>query len=167
MPPHDSLSPAKLAGWRFDGKSAANFHYLNTSGCTATPEHDDAKEFAALTGALDAMGASSATQHELFSCLAACLHLGNIEFHSPPTSPEAGAGGVKPPAVTITEGGSLEAAAALFGLTCEALQAALTTRTNKMQRGSEVETFTVRISMSMPMPIEEARDVHGCAWLVM
>ena len=137
-------SPTQLTEWGLDGKTANDFHYLNTSGCVTTPEHDDKSEFSHMVSALDAMGAGAATtQRELFQCLAACLHLGDVTFIAPPTSPGAGKSGG--PAAINDPAGACASAARLLGLELPALEAALTTRTNKMQRGGEVETFTVHL----------------------
>ena len=130
-------SAAQKAQWQL-AASPEEYHYLNQSGCVKVDAHDDVAEFTNLCGALDAMGTSKETQAQLFDCLAACLHLGNVAFNAPPGSPGS-------QDLSVTDSSALGHTARLLGLKTDALEKALTTRTNRMMRGDEVETFTVKL----------------------
>jgi len=133
---------AELEAWLANGPSA--FHYLNTSGCVAVPEHDDQKEFAALRAGLDAMGVAPELASDLYCCFAGVLHLGNLTFVAPPSSPESsgigGAGGVN-----VADAQTVASACSLLGLQVADLERGLTSRSMTINRGAEVETHFVQL----------------------
>jgi myosin-5 len=115
---HYGLPPADAA--------LAGFAYLAGSGCTSVEGVDDAAEFRRVKAALHAVGIGEERQQELFSQLAAVLHLGNVRFsplHDDAAEVEAGSAA------------PLQQAAALLGVPAAALAAALTTR--RMEAGGE------------------------------
>ena len=124
---------------------AEAFHYLNTSGCVAVPEHDDTHEFSALCAALDAMGVAPHMTADLFACLAGVLHLGNLKFIAPPGSPElsGAAGGA---AVSVSDAETVATACSLLGLQVTDLERCLTSRSMTLHRGAETETVHVQLA---------------------
>ena len=129
-------TPEQRLAWSVGDRGPIDFRYLNTSGCVVVREHDDVAECAAMTRALQTMGASHDTVSGLFGCLAACLHLGDIAFVPPASSPPAN-GNVSTQTVGVTNVGALSSAAELLGLQLCDLEAALTTRTSTLMRGDE------------------------------
>eukprot|EP00981_Chlorochromonas_danica_P003982 scaffold753_cov164-Ochromonas_danica.AAC.12 len=63
-------------------KPAEEFRYLAQSGCVEIARRDELTEFEDLIFAMNNLGIDISTQHVLFQCLAAILHLGNLSFLS-------------------------------------------------------------------------------------
>ena len=59
---------------------AAEFHYLNQSGCIEIKGVDDVKHFNRTKRAMGVVGIDTKVQEEIFKLLAAVLHLGNLEY---------------------------------------------------------------------------------------
>jgi len=61
--------------------SVEKYAFLNQSGCFANPGWgDDAKEFAEMRAAMNAVGMNEVTQREMLAVLAATMHVGNVDF---------------------------------------------------------------------------------------
>ncbi|CAH2084245.1 unnamed protein product [Euphydryas editha] len=61
-----------------------SFHYLNQGGCPNIDGVDDLKAFNETKAALSTLGVSESEQHQMFTVLAAILHLGNVHLASEP-----------------------------------------------------------------------------------
>lgn len=61
-------------------RPADQFRYLSQGGCTEVDHRDDLREFEDLIFAMENLSIDKASQHTIFQCLAAILHLGNIEM---------------------------------------------------------------------------------------
>jgi myosin V len=59
--------------------SPKDFQYLNQGGDPSIPNVDDAEELNQTRKALETIGLSADTQNQIFSILAALLHVGNIQ----------------------------------------------------------------------------------------
>ena len=70
----DERAKYKLPG------AAADFNYLNTSGCIEIPNVNDKKNFEALKLALSVLKMSPVELDQMFQAISAILHLGNVTF---------------------------------------------------------------------------------------
>lgn len=61
-------------------KPPEQFFYLNQSGCYEVDNRNEVVEYQTLLQAFDSLRFDSTFQKQIFQCLAAILHLGNIEF---------------------------------------------------------------------------------------
>ncbi|CAL4076665.1 unnamed protein product, partial [Meganyctiphanes norvegica] len=61
-----------------------DFHYLNQGGSPTIPGVDDAKDFRDTAKSFTLLGISDKTQDQIFSILAAILHIGNVEVEDGP-----------------------------------------------------------------------------------
>lgn len=152
-------TPAQLEAWGLH-EGVSGFRYLEAAAAVRVPEHDDSAELAALHTALDAMAVAPAARADLFTCLAGCLHLGNIDFASPPASPdgpasEGGEGvGTAPTAaggVSVAAPGPMAAACRLLGLGSDDLERCLTSRSMTTRHGAGGTAETVFV------PLDAAR----------
>jgi myosin VIIa len=70
-------------------REMGDFHYLSQSGCYST-DRDEVQDFAHLRGALHFLGVGDEQQEDLWTLVAAILHLGNLRFKSAaPTADES------------------------------------------------------------------------------
>jgi myosin heavy subunit len=64
----------------FGLKPVDQFHYLTQSGSLEIQGRSDYQEFEEMMFAMDNLKIDLSTQHQIFQCLAAILHLGNLTF---------------------------------------------------------------------------------------
>jgi len=117
---------------------AEDFAYVNTSGCMAIDGVDDAAEFAGVVSAMRGLEISDMEQDEVFSAVAAILHLGNVSFeakaggHSDGSQLAAGSDGDSASARHLFEAARLlqvaqsRAGARHWGASCLVLASSLT-----------------------------------------
>jgi myosin heavy subunit len=103
------------------GHNPKSFYYLNQSDCISLGEVDELTAFNELQHCLVTVGLSIAEIQQLFGCVEAILHLGNITFVAMDNSAD------KQQLVGIDSSAeeSLQRASALFGIKFSDLQAAL------------------------------------------
>ena len=118
---------------------AGGYQALNVIGCLYVDGMDDAQEFNEVAGAMRDLGFASDDMSWIFSLVAACLHLSNLDFKS-----DGNEGSV------VMDVSALAAAAHLLGRDEARLGAAICTRT--MEVRSEL--------MTVPLKPHEAKD--GC-----
>lgn len=100
-------------------KPADQFRYLNQGGCVEIPRRDDHAEFTDMTAALDNLAIAPAVQQSLFQCLAAILHLGNLDIVENPDVEDGS---------RISVPSDCRRAAALLGLPPDSLERTLCNR---------------------------------------
>jgi myosin heavy subunit len=61
-------------------KPVDQYHYLTQSGCVEIPNRSDYDDFEEMMFAMNNLKIEITTQKEIFQCLAAILHLGNLSF---------------------------------------------------------------------------------------
>ncbi|KAG2431429.1 hypothetical protein HXX76_009444 [Chlamydomonas incerta] len=110
-------SAAEREAFRLPAK-VQEFQFLSQSGCYEIAGVDDAAEFRLVRKALSDIGVDAEAQAQLFTLLSGLLWLGNIEFE------ESGTGD----STKVHQNAALDNAAALLGVSQEALITALTTR---------------------------------------
>lgn len=64
----------------FGLKPIDQFMYLNQSGCTEIAHRSESKEFEELLQSIENLGIDKGHSNQIFQCVAAILHLGNIAF---------------------------------------------------------------------------------------
>lgn len=112
---------------------ADDFNYLNHSSTRTIEGQDDGRNFEKTVEALRTIGLSDGDRMELFTAVAAVLHLGNLTFEEPPGLPDASV-------VEESATGHLEKAAAALGVLAPDLEKALCTE--KVQTLSFASTLT-------------------------
>mmetsp|Transcript_38665 Transcript_38665/g.76103 ORF Transcript_38665/g.76103 Transcript_38665/m.76103 type:complete len:1885 (-) Transcript_38665:85-5739(-) len=117
---------AKHPEWKLGTGNPENFHYLNQSGVTTLDgdSKTDEDDFAVLSEAMETLKISKSEQQQVFSIVAAILHLGNIEFTEDPSNHEASA---------IVDHGPLQTTADLLGVDANKLKHRLLIRSIKAQ----------------------------------
>lgn len=90
---------------------------------------DDVADFATLDGALSRLGLSETDRFDIYSTVAAVLHLGNIEFEE---NPEDTRGGCR---VSPSKAKSLDIASGLLGIDPTELRQAMEARVMQSARG--------------------------------
>eukprot|EP01094_Clydonella_sp_ATCC50884_P004683 TRINITY_DN13717_c0_g1_i1.p1 TRINITY_DN13717_c0_g1~~TRINITY_DN13717_c0_g1_i1.p1 ORF type:complete len:1028 (+),score=338.91 TRINITY_DN13717_c0_g1_i1:131-3085(+) len=120
--------------------SPADFRY--TAGCTSVPGMNDAKEFDDAEKAMGVIGITKEQQEQLYTVLAAVLHLGNITF------------------VADGEGSSISSdpsvAASLLGVDAAMLERALCSRS--VSRGGGGPGARATSSYTVKLSVEKAED---------
>ena len=101
--------------------SREDYVYLRNSNCYTVQGINDVQEYADTVRAMNVIGISQENQTQIFQLISAILHVGNIEFKD-----SKSAGGKK---CQVTTPDSLDAAAALLGLTAANLATQLTHKT--------------------------------------
>eukprot|EP01038_Epipyxis_sp_PR26KG_P015212 gene15212-20491_t len=102
----------------FSLKPVDQFYYLMQSGCVEVDRRSDVKEFEEMMQAMHSLGIDQTTQTNIFSCLAAILHLGNILF-APINARDSDSGS------KITIPADCRKVATLLGISPEGLETAL------------------------------------------
>ncbi|XP_054269239.1 myosin heavy chain 95F isoform X2 [Macrosteles quadrilineatus] len=118
-------------------------------GSLRDPMLDDVTDFKNMDEALSRLGLSSAERYELYSMVAAVLHLGNIQFEE---NTEGSKGG------SVISGGSeasLRAAAGLMGVDPDELQQSLVTKVMMTNRGGLKGTVIL-----VPLKVYEANNAR-------
>jgi myosin heavy subunit len=100
------------------------FNYISQSGVYTINGVSDEERFNELSQALDSLGVTATEKNDMFQCLAAILHLGNIEFDDTADQDQA--------TVHLESEDSLKYAAAMLGVDVEELRKRLTTTTMKV-----------------------------------
>lgn len=103
---------------------------------------DDVQDFLTLDGALSRLGLSDADRTQIYSTVAAVLHLGNVQFEE---NPEDTRGGCR---VTSAATKSLNIASGLLGIDPTELRQALESRVMQSSRGG------VKGTVIMYLPLE-------------
>jgi len=118
---------------------ATDYKFTNGTGCISIKGVDEAEEYKALKSAMDIFEISREMQNDIFKIVAACLHLGNVEYVA------NGEGSLPKGENSKTEIGY---AAELLGFETAALEYALMHKKIKMR--SEI--------INKPMNVEQALD---------
>lgn len=139
-PNHSQLlagaKPDERARWRL-GPDASSHRLTSMAGCLSLPGVDGALDLAVTRHAMRAVGLDCTDQEQLFSILAALLHLGDVDFNPCPSGGEGCGVGEKSEA-------SLAAAASLLGCDAGALRKAVTTRTRVTPDGPIVSPLGLK-----------------------
>ncbi|XP_044259516.1 myosin heavy chain 95F isoform X1 [Tribolium madens] len=110
---------------------------------------DDVADFVTLDGALSRLGLTDSDRFEIYSTVAAVLHLGNIQFED---NPEDTRGGCR---VSPTKAKSLEIASGLLGIDPTELRQALEARVMQSSRGGAKGTVIM-----VPLKVYEANNAR-------
>ncbi|XP_008201419.1 myosin heavy chain 95F isoform X1 [Tribolium castaneum] len=110
---------------------------------------DDIADFLTLDGALSRLGLSDSDRFDIYSTVAAVLHLGNIEFEE---NPEDTRGGCR---VSPSKAKSLEIASGLLGIDPTELRQALEARVMQSSRGGAKGTVIM-----VPLKVYEANNAR-------
>jgi myosin-6 len=110
---------------------------------------DDVQDFLTLDGALSRLGLSDADRTQIYSTVAAVLHLGNVQFEE---NPEDTRGGCR---VTSAATKSLNIASALLGIDPTELRQALESRVMQSSRGGVKGTVIM-----VPLKVYEANNAR-------
>jgi myosin heavy subunit len=113
-------------------RPAEQFNYLSQSGCLEIPGRSDVDEFNELEAAMDNMALDKNSQKQIFRCLAAVLHLGNMTFQ-PSREVEGGS--------QIASQPDLKRIMALLGLNTQNLAKGLCFKESSFQAGSPKTNF--------------------------
>eukprot|EP00474_Spongospora_subterranea_P006514 CRZ06972.1 hypothetical protein [Spongospora subterranea] len=76
----EGLNSTQKKALRLDGVTSSSFHYINQGSCFKVTGIDDCNWFIGLVKAMGVLGISEDDRSQIFSILAALLHLGNINF---------------------------------------------------------------------------------------
>lgn len=101
----------------------------STKGCLKDTLLDDIEDFNNLDQALSRMGISENGRMEIYSIVAAVLHLGNITFEDNPDDTKGGC------RVTDSSEKSMIIVSRLIGIDCSELRQALVSRVMQSSRG--------------------------------
>lgn len=124
---------------RYQLGSPQDFFYTNQSSVMTLPEVDDGDDWQRMKAAMSLLGLDANMQDQIFSVLAAILHLGNIRFKD--GSP-----------LTFVDPQRIDVIAYLLQMDSKALQNALRIKTLSMgNKGEEVKK---------PLTVPEAEDVR-------
>ena len=132
----DGASPEERARWRL--RPASEFRYLAQSTCFEIPGDSNAEEYARTVTAMAKVGIPAEQREAIFACVAAVLHLGNVEFAE---GRDADSSMVAPGSPAEA---ALGAAAELLGVPRDGLAHALTTRTRQTPEGPIISPLSVR-----------------------
>eukprot|EP00049_Salpingoeca_infusionum_P025924 m.22679 g.22679 ORF g.22679 m.22679 type:complete len:2193 (-) comp8407_c0_seq1:205-6783(-) len=139
-------------------KDVSDYQYLTGGNCMTLPGVDDVEEWGDIRRAMKVLSFSDDDQWNLFRLVAACLHLGNVEFE------ESEVGGMNSSEVSNDD--AVEDACKLLRCDPEGLSDALTTATN-VTRG---ETIVKPLSAEGAVDVRDAfvKQVYGRAfiWIV-
>jgi myosin heavy subunit len=80
------LDPAMKKAYKL--KDAEEFYYTNQSGVTTVDGINDEKDWLEMTNAMDVLNMSADEKEQSFRLVAACLHMGNVEFERDPKGTE-------------------------------------------------------------------------------
>lgn len=123
----------------FNLQGPAQYTFLNGSGCTTVDGMDDAQEFTDVVKAMDMLGFTEGDKRSIFAIVAACLHLGNVQFQAA----TGGADGSR-----VANAAPAAAGAQFLGVDPSVLQQALCFRTIEINGEST----------TIPLRLEQARD---------
>ena len=104
-------------------KPVDQFNYLIGSGCLTVERRSDLNEFLTLKSSLETLSIDLNTQYQIFQCLAAVLHLGNVTF-SPNREVEAGS--------KVSVPADCRKISSLLGLSPDVLERSLCWRTSQI-----------------------------------
>jgi myosin-5 len=165
--PSPPAAPQLLAGadaqerarWRL-GRDATAHRLTSAAGCVALPGVDDGELFRVTRHAMRAVGISAADQEQVFSLLAALLHLSDLSFTTCPRDGDE--------ACAVAGGGeaSLAAAAGLLGVDAAALLKAVTTRTRATPDGPIVSPLAARAASDTRDALSKVIYARLFDWLV-
>ncbi|XP_063909562.1 myosin heavy chain 95F isoform X1 [Zophobas morio] len=110
---------------------------------------DDVEDFTTLDGALSRLGLSDADRLQIYTTVAAVLHLGNIEFED---NPEDTRGGCR---VSPSKAKALDIASSLLGIDATELRQALESRVMQSSRGGIKGTVIM-----VPLKVYEANNAR-------
>ncbi|KAI9594991.1 P-loop containing nucleoside triphosphate hydrolase protein [Syncephalis fuscata] len=137
----------------------ANLSYLGKLPATRSPTAQDAIALDELRVAMRAFGINKKTQGQVFRCLAAILHLGNILFTDPPrkTTEES---------AYVRNDDVLAITAELLGIHAKALEGVLTYKTQLIK--SEMCTLFLSAEQCERQRDDLARSIYGLlfTWLM-
>ncbi|KAG2437016.1 hypothetical protein HYH02_011447 [Chlamydomonas schloesseri] len=148
-------SAAEREAFRLPAK-VQEFQFLSQSCCYDIAGVDDAAEFRLVRKALSDIGVDAEAQTQLFTLLSGLLWLGNIEFE------ESGTGD----STKVHQNAALDNAAALLGVSQEALITALTTR--RIVAPGEVVIKLLKLSEAVEARNSLAKAIYSAVfnWIV-
>ncbi|CEO99114.1 hypothetical protein PBRA_001019 [Plasmodiophora brassicae] len=135
------LNAREKAELHLEGVDATEFHYINQGGCMTVDGIDDREWFSGLLKSMGVLGITEADRAQVFSVIAAILHLGNIDYVEDPKT--AGASIIKPACET-----SLQFAADLLGLSSPELKAAFRKRLTTVRIKTPTEWIEKNLSVT-------------------
>ncbi|CAF3335776.1 unnamed protein product [Rotaria sp. Silwood2] len=129
--------------------SPDNFHFIS-KGPLHDPQLDDLNNFNECNQSMDQMGLTTQDKLNIYSTVAAVLHVGNIDFED---NPESTKGGCK---ITSTTEKSLSITAEMLGLDQHDLRNALITRVLMTKTASRSKETVI----SVPLKVHEAQNAR-------
>ncbi|GMH48612.1 hypothetical protein TrVE_jg14477 [Triparma verrucosa] len=142
--------------------SPDEFAFLNKSGCTMVKSWDDEEEWAAMNEAFKTLQFSKEEVEDIYSILAAILHLGNIEFEAPDGNTDASKvsndSAVK----------SLAKVSAILKVKAGDVEASMVQKLSQMKGRASVIAVKLTVAAAMSMRDALAKALYGRMfdWLV-
>lgn len=154
------LLAGKPAGVAFSKANAGDYSYLSRGGCVAIDGVDDSNEFSDMSRALTGLGVDSSEQTAIWSVLLSLLELGDITFEK--TSKPDDAARLDAPGLA-----ALGRAAAMLGLSADAVQAAMLNRVMAVGGGERI-TIALKTAEAGEARDSLAKYIYGelFNWLV-
>ncbi len=119
-------------------------------GGLVDPQLDDAKDFLECDRAMDHVGLTSEEKMNIYTVVAAVLHIGNIEFEDDPDSSKGGCR-----LISKNNYKPLEICAGMLGLDSDELEKALISRVMQAHRGGKLGTVIM-----VPLKVSEAQNAR-------
>ncbi|GMI13374.1 hypothetical protein TrLO_g7961 [Triparma laevis f. longispina] len=138
------------------------FEYLNKSGCTMVKSWDDEEEWGAMNAAFKTLQFTKEEVEDIYSVLAAILHLGNIEFEAPDGNEDAS---------KVTNDSTVKSLAkvgAILKVKAGDVEASMVQKLSQMKGRSSVIAVKLTVAAAMSMRDALAKALYGRMfdWLV-